>query len=547
MSTVTPPPPPGSSPAPTGVILTPPPALANLDIGAKLEAMITALGARGTATLETALGKLTLQTAFPIPREGPLQLQILSAGTRLQVLITAINGQSPQNILRNPALPFQNPTAGVAAGAPSPAASTPIESPPIRLTVGTVVTATLIGGPAKNGPLPGILSPQSQTTGGPGATTSSPTRPGTGAVTGQTARAPSGNVTVPTGVPPTSGTGSEARVAGTATSTRIFSVGTQFPIRITAFVPPNQLSSSGGLPASGPTGVATGQTMTGVVIGRSALGQSVVQTHAGPIAVSTPTAIPAGTTITFQVEAPFPDSTPEVARAVASKAGQVILGTRSWPEAEEAVRALSETHPTVAQQLINTLIPRPGASLGSQILFFIAALRGGDIRGWVGDAPIRALQRLRPELATKLRDDFSTIAKLSDDSSISEWRAYPVPLLNGAEIDLIQFFVRRNSEEDENEEADEDQGTRFVVDVELSRLGRVQLDGLIHDKHKRFDLIVRTDHRLSADIQNGIREIFSQTGEWTGTEGGVTFQAAPPNFVELITAVDADGDIGLLV
>jgi len=287
--------------------------------------------------------------------------------------------------------------------------------------------------------------------------------------------------------------------------------------------------------------------MTGVVIGRSALGQSVVQTHAGPIAVSTPTPIPAGTTITFQVEAPLPDSAPEIARAVASKAGQVILGTRSWPEAEEAVKTLSETHPTVAQHLINSLIPRPGASLSSQILFFIAALRGGDIRGWVGDAPIRALQRLRPELATKLRDDFGTIAKLSDDSSISEWRAYPVPLLNGAEIDLIQFFVRRNLEEDENEEADEDQGTRFVVDVELSRLGRLQLDGLIHDKHKRFDLIVRTDHRLPADVQNGIREIFSQTGEWTGTEGGVTFQAAPPNFVELIPAVDADGDIGLLV
>jgi len=75
----------------------------------------------------------------------------------------------------------------------------------------------------------------------------------------------------------------------------------------------------------------------------------------------------------------------------------------------------------------------------------------------------------------------------------------------------------------------------------------LQLDGLIHDKHKRFDLIVRTDHRLPADVQNGIREIFSQTGEWTGTEGGVTFQAAPPNFVELIPAVDADGDIGLLV
>lgn len=120
-------------------------------------------------------------------------------------------------------------------------------------------------------------------------------------------------------------------------------------------------------------------------------------------------------------------------------------------------------------------------------------------------------------------------------------------MLNGSEIDLIQFFVRRNPEDDENEESDEEHGTRFVVDVDLSRLGRLQLDGLIHDRKKRFDLIVRTDERLPADVQNGIREVFLQTGEWTGTEGGVTFQASPPNFVELVPAVDADGDLGLFV
>jgi len=556
MSTVTPPPPPASAPpptappAPTGIVLSPPPAVSGLDIGAKLDAVITALGTRGTASLETALGKLTLQTAFPLPKDAPLQLQILSASPRLQVLITAINGQSPQAILRNPALAFQFPATGGTGGAPSPATGGLFESAPVRLTMGSIVSATLIGGPSKSGPLTGSLTPQGQVSGGlagTGAPAASSARPGTAPVTGPMAHTPSGKPPAQSGVPSPFATVSAAQVAGATPPPRVFTVGNQFSIRITGFVPPNQLSTAGGLPTTGPDSVATGQSMTGVVIGRSALGQSVVQTHAGPIAVSTPTPVPTGTTITFQVEAPLPDSAPEVARAVASKAGQVILGTRSWPEAEEALKTLSDTHPAAAQHLINALIPRPGTSLGSQILFFIAALRGGDIRGWIGDAPIRALQRLRPELATKLRDNFGTIAKLSDDSSSAEWRAYPVPLLNGAEIDLIRFFVRRIPEDEENDETDEEHGTRFVVDVELSRLGRLQLDGLIHDKHKRFDLIVRTDERLPANVQNGIREIFSQTSEWTGTEGGVTFQAAPPDFVELVPAIDADGDLGLFV
>jgi len=384
MSTVTPPPPPARAPpptappAPTGVVLSPPASLASLDIGAKLDAVIVALGARGTASLESALGKLTLQTAFPLPKEGPLQLQILTAGPRLQVLITAINGQSPQAILRKPALSVHNPAIGGAGGTPSPTAGGLVDSSPVRLTVGAVATATLIGGPAKSGLLPGILSPQGQVSGlaGTGTPAAPPARPGTGPVTGQTAQLPSGKPSAQSGAPLPFASGSSARVSGATSPPGVFPVGTQFSIRITGFVPPNQLSTAGGLPQSGPTGVQTGQTVTGVVIGRSGMGQSVVQTHAGPIAVSTPTPVPAGTTITFQVEAPLPDSAPEVARAVALKAGQVILGTRSWPEAEEALKTLSESNPAVAQHLINALMPKPGTSLGSQILFFHRSPQG---------------------------------------------------------------------------------------------------------------------------------------------------------------------------
>ena len=89
-------------------------------------------------------------------------------------------------------------------------------------------------------------------------------------------------------------------------------------------------------------------------------------------------------------------------------------------------------------------------------------------------------------------------------------------------------------------------GTRFVVDVNLSKLGHMQLDGFVQDGTKHFDLIVRTDARLSNEVQNGIRSVFEGANETTGVTGGLTFQSAPANFVDTTKNSVGDG-LGLMV
>jgi len=85
-----------------------------------------------------------------------------------------------------------------------------------------------------------------------------------------------------------------------------------------------------------------------------------------------------------------------------------------------------------------------------------------------------------------------------------------------------------------------------VVDVEMSRLGRLQLDGFVQDGTKRFDLIVRSDDRLPVNVQNGIRSVFEDANETTGVTGGLAFQSAPANFVGTDAKAD-DGGLGLMV
>jgi hypothetical protein len=225
-----------------------------------------------------------------------------------------------------------------------------------------------------------------------------------------------------------------------------------------------------------------------------------------------------------------------------------VLGSTGWPALTEAVEALAAADPTAARHLIAALLPRLDARLATTVLFFLSALRGGDVRGWLGDAAVRALNRTRPDLSTRLGDDFRKLGRAADEPVSTDWRITPVPLFTGAEIELIRLWTRRHDDpagDDDDNRRSQDQ--RFVVDVSLSRLGRLQLDGLVRDAGRRLDLIVRTESPLAPAMRDHIRGLFGDTGALTGLTGGVGFQAAPPNFVDVAAEPPAGHRPGVVV
>ena len=105
----------------------------------------------------------------------------------------------------------------------------------------------------------------------------------------------------------------------------------------------------------------------------------------------------------------------------------------------------------------------------------------------------------------------------------------------------------RRADDNQDEQEKARKGTRFIVDLDLSRLGRVQLDGLVYQKEKHMDLIVRTENRLPDRMHEDIRNIFQEAVDVTGIKGGVSFQAAPPNFVETASPAAPEEHLGLIV
>jgi hypothetical protein len=158
------------------------------------------------------------------------------------------------------------------------------------------------------------------------------------------------------------------------------------------------------------------------------------------------------------------------------------------------------------------------------------ARRAGDAGPATGRAP-------RPD------HDFAQISRLAADPATGEWRTWLVPVHDGGAIELVRLFIKRHRGRTADDD-ERDSGTRFLVEVDLSRLGPMQLDGLV--QQKRFDLIVRSHAPLPRHMRKDIYAIFDDALAATGYSGGITFQATPTFVVSPLTEVGAH-PVGLSV
>jgi len=521
---VPPPPLPAASPPlpPVAEVPAPPPALAALPPGTRLDATVTARLAADSFQVATPAAAFVLRTPLP-----------LAEGSRLSLLLP-----------ERPAIGFPvqlltvdgRPAAALLAAAP--AANPAVASvQPAVLRIGATVAATILNAPQTGG---GVLAQTAPAAGTLPATAGTVLLPG--AAAGRVTVAPAGLAGT---LPPTSGSSSAAAAALPATtlaaapattpaarvahdyarqSTLTAPEGERVVLRVVALRPPPPGGPAPAPPAASvPAVLVPGATVQGVVTGRLPQGFPVVQTPAGLLALTTLAEVEPGTAITLRVVAPAPAAPPAV------HAGPAIDGEvaamRDWPALRETLAALQATAPATARAMAEVL-PRFDATLTASVLFLISSLRGGNLRDWLGEPTVRDMQRLRPELVARVSEDFGRLGVAADDPGAA-WRGYLLPFLSGEALQPVRLFVHRHPEED-----DKDPGTRFVVDVALSRLGRFQIDGLVNDKARRFDLILRTAAPLPPEMRADIREMFATALATTGQTGAIAFRADPSDFVE---------------
>jgi hypothetical protein len=517
-------------------------ALAPLALGPEVPAQVTqaqaaqapvtqapaaqALTAQNPATQATAAGAPTAQTPIALPPATPVQaaqvqaaqtqaIQAQASQARVQVTPAAVL-LAAQSAATPPAgLPAAAPGAGAPTGLAAAALQTGVPNLPGAAAAATVasqttqgvqaVVAPLANQPAGNRPaaIPLVANPPEANQTAAGQTAVSQAR------TGQAGTGQAGAGQTTANQPAAGGQAQPALPASGA-----------FTVRVLAVTSPTA-GGTPGVPQSVVVPTGNAPVLTGTVLFSTPQNQPVVQTGAGVITLNVRAELPVGSTVTLEVLGEAPPA-PAPTTAAGAPAPLVSL-SRQWPTLDETIQALRQIDPQLAQTVVRTILPPPGPHLTSGMLFFMAALKSGDVRAWIGEPAVRALEGAgKGRLLGKLSDEFKELGR-GRDVSEGEWRGFFLPVNDGQQIQQVRLFVHKHGA---GKDADgEAEGTRFMLDVEMSRLGPVQIDGLV--RSKRLDLVVRTRQALPEEMRRDINALFVTAGETTGFTGGLTFQAGP--------------------
>jgi hypothetical protein len=563
MSNITPPgqalPAAATQAAPVGVpgeIINPPPALGGLATGTILRGVVLRQDAQGHAVVQTDRGSLVVSSALALPPGSQVALQVRAAGSQLLIAILQVDGHpvhGPREQIPAPIpgqLPGQVPgqVPGQAAQhvdggqAPTPAppgetgaAQTGHSGPGDRLSLGQTLRAVIqspgsaaaLAALAGAGPaIPGREAPP--LAGAPGAIS----RPLPAGIRLQ--------VTVRQVLPPGAATGS----AGQATGPTAGPTPPSGPTPARPASPPGaphtppHAAPPGSPPGSSPGSPPGRIEIAGLVIGSAAKGQPLVETPLGTLTLNLDAGagggLPQGTRLLLQLAAADliggrGRALPGAAHASAQGGAGATALAYTWPALAEALEVLAGPEGGAAHGALSSrAVPQPGPRLASTILFFLQALGGGQLAAWLGGQAAEVLQRDgRGALLERLAQDFKQLGRLAETTS-GEWRLLPFPFYDGSQLHQLRLFLRhgpkgrgpgRESGAGEDEEA-----TRFILDVDNSRFGELQLDGLV--RSRRFDLILRSRAPLPKAMRRDIATIFDQTNGAVGSAGQIGFQAS---------------------
>jgi hypothetical protein len=329
------------------------------------------------------------------------------------------------------------------------------------------------------------------------------------------------------GTPLPGGTGAPAAQAqNLAASLKLLAAlptGSEVKLRLIAISPgPGQPVMLPGAAAASPS------IISGRIAGYTPTGHAVLHSPLGAIVLQGNLSLPVGTELSVAIEPALP--TPGATTAPSMPQSLLAL-SRGWPSLAEAIALLRSPAgaPAGAQPAAVDAaaalarLPQTGNRLAAGIIAAIQALSAGDVEALLGGlAALRQGAAGREESVRKLRQEFSQISAQAQDKAGVDWRCFFIPVVDDGTIRQINLFYRRDrGKKDKGDDADKS-GTRFIVEVDMSKMGPFQFDGLVREK--RFDLMVRSHVALAPKMRHEIGTLFQEALDLGEYKGNLVFQ-----------------------
>lgn len=283
--------------------------------------------------------------------------------------------------------------------------------------------------------------------------------------------------------------------------------------------------------------------ITATVLSNEPGGEAIVRTPIGIVRLQPGTVLPTGSQLTFEITSTTaPPQNPITGTSATAAPVPAAELAQHWESLHQIVALLAQRSDNAVPDFLqaslpwlpaaNTSLPPeapPPPPVHSGLMFFIAALRGGDFNGWLGQGNAEWIRSQGHEdLLRKAGAEFITMAKQFTDPPQQQWQTLFFPIAIGGELQQARLFVKRDRKQGGNQDQAKKNGdTRFVVEVGLSQLGEMQMDGFVRREEQavQFDMVIRSHLPLPPDVQRDILQIYNDTGALTGYKGSLVFQA----------------------
>ena len=277
-------------------------------------------------------------------------------------------------------------------------------------------------------------------------------------------------------------------------------------------------------PAEAPLIAQAGEKpLIAVVRGATPSGQPILTIDDQVVVVNTPSNWPIGTKL-----------------QVALGAGaELVIGkeVRAAPSGYESLRQILEFFGQQNQLLINEVkrfrIPlAQTGQIAGPLLFFLAAMQKSNLSSWLGNDIKEALEASGKQgLLAALGEEMEGSRMTAIDNMGTAWKGTMVPYLDSDKLQQFRFYVHDDRNQQQQNQTQRDIARRFLIDVSLTRLGPIQIDGLVNQK--KLDVIVRTVNTLPEDLRNDLRVRFGHALEEVRYTGGLVFQTNKLGWVEI--------------
>lgn len=279
----------------------------------------------------------------------------------------------------------------------------------------------------------------------------------------------------------------------------------------------------------------TGTILKGTVFSYGSDSSAVIATKIGILALENNVKLPDLTPVTVKIT--------DVRLPTLLERDPLPAERNTWTILNHALETLKQTD-EAAYDAFKAVLPQTGNKLPALMISFMqAAVReGATVRSRLGEANIAALQKTASgqQILKRLEREFSTSAKKATDGQ-NVWKGWDIPLLSGSAVEPVSLFLQRPPEDAERHEkcAPLQNAVRFVLDMNLSRLGKIQLEGIAGRQKQRFDLIIRHRNDMPPEFEPTVRALFVKTLDALSYAGNLKISKTE-EFIDLRPAAETD-------